>query len=224
MILNPINTLYMITQNPVIGHSHNKIGNVYGRTLYGKNVLQTCPPPTKGKQTASQVAVCSMFGRISKLSNQIDASLLNQIYYYSPLGRSRRGQWCKDLATGMQKVNNVWSFNPLQIQQLGTNTAVSSVAFPCVVGSSSLRIAIADLSALAAADTTEIPLLILICPSKDICISLLPFTSLDGDDLVLSNLSSTLFGEQSYIFPLWQTNIGTTNTPIYAYGAFEKID
>lgn len=212
----------MLTQNPLIGRAKKKLGNIYARTLYGKNVIQTCPPPTKGKQTPNQIAASSRFGWLSRLSNQVSASLLNQIYYQAPIGRSRRMQWMKDLASGMTQAGESWQFLPQNIVSLGSNLKVSETAFNCVLASTQLNIPIADLSAVGSAITTETPLLILICPEADICISLLPYTTLQNEQISLNNLSSTLIGKESYIFPLWKTNIGTQATPVITFGSYQK--
>lgn len=212
----------MITQNPIIGRAKNKLAGVYARTLYGKNVLQSCPPPTKGHQTANQQAVCSAFGRVSRLANQLSASMLNQIYYSAPQGRSRRAQWCKDLAKGMTKVDTDWIFNPSLIETLGGNPKVSTEPFIVTPTQTSLEISSDALSATTIADKSKVPCLVLICIEANVCISLVPYTSINDGTITLSNLSSTLVGKECYIFSLWQTNVGTTTTPIYAYGSYGK--
>lgn len=212
----------MITQNPIIGHAKKKLGNIYARTQYGKNILQSCPPPTKGHQTKTQVAVCNAFGELSRLSNQISPSLLNNIYYSAPSGRSRRAQWMKDLSPGMQRDGLNWVFNPENIQILGGNQKVSEQAFILTPESTQVSFALSSLSAVGNAKTDEVPLLILICPSKNICIDLLSYTSIQDDQIILNPLSSTLVGNQCYIFPMWKVNVGTPSNPIYAYGRYEK--
>ena len=212
----------MITQNPIIGHARNKLGGVYARTMFGKNILQTCPPPTKGKETPNQIAARQMFGFVSRLSTQIEPSLLNSIFYNTPIGRSRRGQWCKDLASGMTKAVEGWIFDPLSISQLGSNLKVSETALILSPASTQVEIPVSDLSAVGSAILDEVPLLICICPEKAICISLLPWTTIEGETITLTNISTTLVGEVCFIFPLWKVNIGTTQTPIIAYGSYVK--
>ena len=218
-----LNALYMITQNPVTGHSKKKLGGVYARTLYGKNIIQTCPHFKKGQATNNQRKTRSAFGYLSNLSNQVSASLLNYIYYSAPIGRSRRMQWNKDLSTGMQKDGDDWLFNPSMIQTLGTNPKVSEYPFISVVTSSQLVIPIESLSAVGNAITDQVPCLILICPTEKICISLLDYTTLDDNNLVISNLSSTLINKQCWIFPLWLVNIGTQRNEILTYGSYQNI-
>lgn len=222
MTVTPLKNINMITQNPIIGRAKNKLAGVYARTLYGKNVLQSCPPPTKGHQTPSQQAVCKAFGRVSQLANQLSASMLNQIYYSAPQGRSRRAQWCKDLAKGMTKVDADWVFNPNLIETLGGNPKVSTEPFIIIPTQTSLEINSDALSATSIADLSKVPCLILICIEANICISLVSYTTINDGTITLSNLSTTLVGKECYIFPLWQTNIGTQATPIYAYGSYEK--
>ena len=212
----------MITQNPIIGRARKKVAGIYARTLYGKNVLQSCPPPTKGKQTANQVAVCSAFGKLSRLANQVDASLLTYIYYAAPQGRSRRAQWCRDLAPGVCKGQDGWQYDPALIEVLGSNPQVTDQWMEITPNSTSIEIELQVLSAIGNADQSEKPCLILICPSDNICISLLPYTVLNDDVLNIQPLSTTLLGKLCYIFPLWQVNVGTMANPIMAYGSYKR--
>lgn len=213
----------MITQNPIIGRARKRIGGIYARTLYGKNVLQSCPPPTKGHQTQGQVAVCNAFGLLSKMSNQVTASLLNFIYYAAPVGRSRRAQWCKDLGTGMVKDSQGWIFDPSLIEILGGNPKVSETAFSLVPTSTRFEISVSSLSAVGNADINQVPCLILVCPSKNICIDLLPYTTLSDGTLTVEPISTTLLNKECFIFPLWRVNIGTQANPIWVYGSFQKV-
>lgn len=212
----------MITQNPIIGRARKKLAGVYARTLYGKNILQSCPPPRNGKKTENQAAAWHSFGLLSKMSNQLSASLLNSIYYAAPIGRSRRGQWCKDLSTGMQKSAQGWIFNPTMIEILGGNPKVAETAFSLIPTLTRFEINVSSLSAVGNAVTTEIPCLILICPTKNICIDLLPFTTLNDGVLTVEPISTTLLNEVCFIFPLWRVNVGTQAYPIWAYGSFQK--
>lgn len=212
----------MITQNPIIGRAKKKLAGIYARTLYGKNILQTCPPSTKGKQTQNQIAVCNAFASLSQLSYQLPSSILNFIYYSAPIGRSRRSQWCKDLAPGMVKGANGWTFDPSLIEILGGNPKVSENAFCFVPTSLRLEINVSSLSHVNNADTSKIPCLILLCPEKNVCIDLLSYTTLNNDVLTIEPLSSTLLNQECFIFPLWSINIGTQSNPIWTYGSFQK--
>lgn len=217
-----LNRKYMITQNPIIGKARKKLGAIYARTLYGKNVLQSCPPPTKGKEAPTQLAAQKAFGIVSRLSAQFPASLLNNLYYSPPSGRSRRQQWCKDLAKGSVKVNGVWSYQPSLIQRLGGNPKVSQAAISLTVTSKRVEIPISSLSTVNNAIVNEPPCIILIDVADLICISLLDYTTIENETIVLQNLSSTLIGKECWLFPLWLTNVGTQQSPIYQYGSYQK--
>lgn len=212
----------MITQNPIIGKARKKLAGIYARTLYGKNVIQTCPPSKKGKLAESQIESASGFAVVSRLSAQLSPSILNSIYYAPPTGRNRRQQWCKDLMTGRIKVDGKWHFDPGLITKLGGNPKVSENAITMVISATHVEIPLASFSAVNGAITTEPPCIILICVSAQICISLVGFTSIVGQNIVLDNLSSTLLGKECWLFPLWTTNVGTVQNPIYCYGRYEK--
>ena len=211
----------MITQNPIIGRAKKKLGAVYARTLYGKNVLQTCPPSRKGRQTAAEMASSAAFGKLSQLSNQVSISLLNSIYYEAPQGRSRRAEWCKQLGKGLKKNQNGWSYDPGQILALGSNHKVSEEAYSLIVASTEIHIDFSTLSMVGSAIPTEVPCLILICPSENICISLLDYTQIVNNTLVITPLSTTLLNKECWIFPLWAVNEGTQKNPALAYGSFQ---
>lgn len=212
----------MITQNPIIGKARKKVAGVYARTFYGKNVVQSCPPSRRGKQTPAEMAASRAFSTVALLSNQVSASLLNSIYYAPPSGRSRRSQWMKDLAKGSTKDEGSWTFDPSLIQKLGGNPKVTESALNVVVDATRVEIPLTALSAVGNAVTTEKPCLILIDVVDKICIDLLSYTTLTNGKIVLENLSQTLLGKECWLFPLWQVNVGTQQNPIYAYGRFEK--
>lgn len=212
----------MITQNPIIGKAKKKLAGIYARTLYGKNVIQTCPPPSKGKQAETILKAQRAFGIVSRLSNQLSASLLNRIYYAAPSGRSRRQQWNKDLAKGSVKVDGVWTFEPNMIQRLGSNPKVSEALLNLTVSAKHLEIPFSSFSTTPNAITTEKPCIILIDVADVICISLLDYTTIENETIILDNLSSTIIGKECWLFPLWLTNVGTQQNPIYEYGSYQK--
>lgn len=214
----------MITQNPIIGRARKKLGGVYARTLYGKNVVQSCPPPKAGKLMPSQIASCNLFGYFSRLSNQVPASLLNNIFYQAPIGRSRRAEWMRQLTVAREKTENGWEVNLSMITALGSNAAVTTEPIIIVPTSSQLRISLENVNHLDRAITDEPPCLILICKDTQQCIDLLSYTTLDDTDIVLSNLSPTYQGHECYIYCLWKTNIGTNQNPILVYGSYQKIE
>lgn len=211
----------MIVQNPIIGRARKKLGNIYARTVYGKNVLQSCPPSNKAHETPNQASARTAFGRLSSMSNQVTTSLLNSIFYEAPQGRSRRGQWCKDLSSGMVKEDGFWSFNPEQIAQLGTNSVVSNFATHIIPNSSSVAFALSELSIIGNALPNEKPCIILIEPTNNICISLVDYTTIEHETVYLQHLSTTIVGKDCWLFPLWMVNVGTQRNPILAYGSYK---
>lgn len=212
----------MITQNPITGRSRGRLANVYARTLYGKNVLQSCPPPTKGHQHPNQVKACTAFGYVSKLSNQISASVLNYLYYLQPQGRSRRQQWCKDLAKGMTKNGTEFAFDPSMIETLGGNAKVTETPVILTPEANQIQFSVDQLSVIGNVDTTLIPCVLMICPSEQICIDLLSFTTIDAGTITINPLSSTVIGKQCWFYFLWQINVGTQLTTIMSYGSYRK--
>lgn len=213
----------MITQNPITGRARKKLAGVYARTMNGKNILQSCPPPTKGKQTANQIASCSQFGYLARMANQISPSTLNDIYYERPTGRNRRSEWLRQIATGMISVDGSRVFQPDMIQQLGSNPKVSEEAFIFVPSSANVEINFSDLSKVGNALDNVVPCLILICPETNQCVSLLDYTTLGENKLILQNLSPTYRNKQCFLFPLWAVNVGTVSNPIMAWGSYQKI-
>lgn len=212
----------MITQNPITGRSKGRLAGIYARTLYGKNILQSCPPPTKGKQHANQVKACTAFGFVSRLSNQVSQSLLTYLYYMAPAGRSRRGQWCKDLATGMTKNGSNFEFDPSMIEILGGNQKTTADPVILTPQQNSVVFTKSEISTEGNADTSLVPCVIMICPSECICIDMLPWTTIDATTITINPLSSTIIGKECWFFFLWQTNVGTQATPIMSYGSYRK--
>lgn len=219
---NEQNTLDMITQNPITGKARRRLGNIYARTLYGKNVIQTCPPPRKGKETEALRKVNNLFKAIAAMSNQPSASLLNQIYYTPPTGRNRRQQFFKDLAQGEYFEDDQWKFNPSLIERLGNNPIVSTEPMQIELLSNRVEISSSELSSTEIAIQNELPLLMLICFETITCMSCLQYTQIESDTIILQNLPSKLIGNEVTIYPLWKTNIGTQANPIITWGGYRK--
>lgn len=213
----------MITQNPIIGRARKKLGGVYCRTLYGKNIIQACPPSKAGKLAPSQIESGKIFGYISRLSNQLSQSLLNNLFYTAPSGRSRRAEWMQQLSQGKEKQSNGWDYNPSLLSHLGGNEAVTAVPLILTPSQNQLRFSVEDFSSIGRADQTKTPCLILICKETQQCISLLPWTTLDQEEIILQNLSPTFLGHKCYLYCLWQYNQGTQQNPIWVYGSYLKI-
>ena len=214
----------MITQNPLIGRAKKKLAGVYSRTLWGKNIVQSCPTSTKGKQTPAQVAASQRFGLMSQLSNQVDQSFLNAVFYDAPVGRSRRGEWMQQLCRALEKDGYAWTFNPSLLSKLGGNSVVTQQPMIITPTQNQLRFSVEEFSAVNHADTSLLPCLLLICKDTNQCISLLPWETMEEDEIVLQNLSPTYLGHECYIFCLWQYNAGTAANPFYTYGAYRSIE
>lgn len=212
----------MITQNPITGKARRRLGNIYARTLYGKNVIQTCPPSRKGKETEALRKVNTLFKSISSMANQLSASLLNQIYYTPPTSRNRRQQFCKDLAMGRYYEDNEWKYNPSLIERLGNNPTVSTAPLQIEVLSNRVEINSSELSSTEIALVNEMPLLILIEFRTATCLSCFPYTQIENTNIILQNLPAKLIGKSVTIFPLWKTNIGTQANPIVTWGSYRK--
>lgn len=219
---NVQNTLDMITQNPITGKARRRLGNIYARTLYGKNVIQTCPPPRKGKETEALRKVNNLFKAIAAMSNQPSASLLNQIYYTPPTGRNRRQQFFKDLAQGEYFEEEQWNFNPSLIERLGNNPIVSTEPKRIKILSNRVEMSSTELSSTEIAIQNELPLLMLICFETITCMSCIQYTQIESDTIILKNLPAKIIGNEVTLFPLWKTNIGTQANPIITWGGYRK--
>lgn len=214
----------MITQNPIIGKSRKRLGNVYARTLYGKNVLQTCPPPRKGKETESMKKAMNIFALVSQMSNEVSASFLNQIYYQPPVGRNRRQQFHKDLAKGQVKRDEQWSFDTSLIERIGNNPVVTTVEKTLTLVSNQLILPMNELSYTSLAITEESPCIMVICPEKKYCNEILNGVSINNDNLTIERFPDILLQKEITLFTLWKTNIGTEANPIITYGGFRKYN
>lgn len=211
----------MITQNPIIGRSRKKVGNVYARTMWGKNILQSCPTPSTNPTTKKQKANRSAFALVSSMANMFPASLLNQIYYTQPDGRSRRHVLCSQLFTAMTRDENAVTFNPAHLSEFGSNPVVSNAGLLYTVPAKSFTLPVSTFPTYASADNSRVPLVVAVSYELQICVDLLSYTTLDGDNLVFSNISDTLLNHEILLLCLWQTNIGTPQIPNYIYGSFK---
>lgn len=211
----------MITQNPIIGRARKKLSGVYARTLFGKNVIQSCPthsniPATKALQD-SRVA----FAAVTRMANGVPSFLLPSLYYTAPVGRSRRHVLASQIFTGVQRVQHVVDFNLSALSELGTNPIVTTEGLLHTVTATAFSIPIANFNATQLADTSRVPCIMAVSYALCLCVPLLDYTELDGNTLVFSNLSETFLNQAVLLLPLWQTNVGTQQNPIWVYGSFQ---
>lgn len=211
----------MITQNPIIGRARKKCAGIYARTLWGKNILQSCPPSTKGKQTPRQIETNNLFSKISRMAYQVSPSLLNQLFYEAPVGRSRRAEWMRQIAAGRQKLDGEWVFLPETIENLGGNLATCLEPFEVTPIGRQFTVNIANLSKTEIAITTEKPCVILMCQDTNTLISLIDYTTLTANQIQFENLTPTIIGHKCLLFTLWKYNAGSQQTPNHLYGSYK---
>lgn len=213
----------MITQNPIVGRARKKVAGVYARTLWGKNIIQSCPgspssPPTKPLRDSREV-----FRAVTKMANQVPATILAQIYYSAPVGRSRRHVLTSQLFTGVQRNNFEISYNLENFSALGTNPVTTRAALVYEVSAKNFTIAKSEFDATELADTSRAPLVFAISYDLQLCVPLLSNVSVDGDNLVFSNISDSFLGQSVLFVCLWQVNIGSEPIPVWVYGSFDLI-
>lgn len=211
----------MITQNPIIGRARKKLSGVYARTLFGKNVIQSCPTHTNIPATKALQDSRFAFGVVSRMANAVPSFLLPSLYYTAPVGRSRRHVLASQLFTGVQRVQHVVDFNLSALSELGTNPIVTTEGLLHTVTATAFSIPVANFNVTQLADTSRVPCIMAVSYALRLCVPLLDYTELDGNALFFSNLSETFLNQSVLLLPLWQTNVGTQQNPIWVYGSFQ---
>jgi len=211
----------MITQNPIVGRARKKLAGVYARTLYGKNIIQSCPGPRTTPPSSAELESRSAFRLVSSMANMLHPSLLLNIFYAAPVGRSRRACLVSQLHTGVVRSNMVVSYDLEAISEIGGNVVTCNEGLIYTPSAKSFQIAVSNFNATQLADTSKLPCVIAISYSKGVCVSLLDYTTIEDDILKFENVSDTLLNTPILLLPLWQTNIGTTQNPILVFGGFK---
>lgn len=210
----------MITQNPITGRSRKKLAGVYARTLWGLNVIQSCPKPSTVPPTPALKDSRAAFALVMQMANMVSQSLLFNIFYAAPVGRSRRHVLSSQLFTGVQRNADGIRFNAEAITQLGSNPVVTTSGILFQVPAKTFSIPVASFNATQLADTSQCPCVFAISYDLGICVPLLSYTTLNSDNIDFSNISDTLLGQNVLLLPLWPTNVGSVQYPIWAFGAF----
>lgn len=210
----------MITQNPIVGRSRKKLAGVYARTLYGKNVLQSCPSPSKNPPSAALKDSRAAFARVSQMANMVPSTLLANLFYIAPIDKSRRAALSSQLFTGVQRSGKQVSFSIDALRQLGSNAVVTNQGLLYTIPSKSFAMAMDEFSTTSIADTSRVPCVFAISYDLGICVPLIAYESIEGNTLIFSNISDTLVGHEILLVCLWQTNIGSSANPIWVYGSF----
>lgn len=211
----------MITQNPVIGRSRKKLAGVYARTFLGKNILQSCPSPSRIPPSQALKDSRTAFAIVTQMANMLTKSLLTQIYYLSPIGRTRRQFLTSQLFTGVQRLNHAITFNIEALSELGSNPVVTTEGLIFTIPAKSFSIPLASFAATSAADQSRLPCILAISYELGLCVSWLNYTVIDGTNLAFSNISDTFLNQSVLLLPLWQTNVNTQANPVWVFGSFK---
>lgn len=211
----------MITQNPIVGRSRKKLAGVYARTLWGKNVIQSCPSPSSVPPSIALKDSRSAFARITAMANMVPASLLLNLYYSAPVGRSRRHVLSSQLFTGVQRTNMEISYNLSALSMFGSNPVSTTSGLLFTVQAKNFQLAKDLFSATPIADTSRVPCVFAISYELGVCVPLLDYTAVSDDELQFTTISDTFIGHEVLLLPLWQINIGTVQSPIWVFGSFQ---
>lgn len=213
----------MITQNPIVGRSRKKLAGVYARTYCGKNIIQSLPKPTTVPPTKALRDNRAAFTTIREMASAFPTSLLPQIYYSAPIGKTRRSLLMSQLFQGVVRNNKEIIFNEAELREFGTNPLVTYTCMPYSVPDKNFALPIDLFNATQAADTSRVPMVIALHYPLRICQSWLTYTHIVDNNLVFNNISDTLVGEVVFLICLWQTNIGTQQVPVWVFGRYEKF-
>ena len=211
----------MITQNPITGRSRKKLAGVYARTLWGKNVIQSCPVYKKKAPSKALKDSRAAFAQITQMANMVDASLLNNIYYSAPTGRSRRHVLTSQLFAGVSRFNKKIFYNLQMITKIGSNRATTTAGILYTIESKNFTIPKSSFPSQTLADTNRVPCVLAISYDLCLCESLFDYITISGNNLIFDNVSDTLIGHEMLLVALWQTNIGTLLNPIYVFGSLD---
>lgn len=211
----------MITQNPIVGRSRKKLAGVYARTLWGKNVIQSVPvkssvPPTRALKDSRNA-----FGHIMQMANMVPKSILYNIYYNAPVGRSRRHVLSSQLFTGVQRANMEITYNLSALSMLGSNPVSTTSGLLFTVQAKNFQLAKDLFSTTPIADTSRVPCVFAISYELGVCVPLLDYTAISNDELQFTNVSDTFLGHEVLLLPLWQINLGTAQNQIWVFGSFQ---
>ena len=212
----------MITQNPIIGRSRKKLAGVYARTLWGMNIIQSLPSPSSKPPTKALRDNRSAFAVVQQMANMVPPSLLPSLYYDKPVGRSRRHLISSDINTGVVHVDKEVSFDLTAFTRLGTNPIVTSNTVIHTATDKNFTMPKAMFDATDIADTTRQPCLFALSYEAAVCVPLLDYATLDGDNIVFQNVSDTFVGLSAAYVCLWQVNVGTEQYPVWVYGSYRR--
>lgn len=211
----------MITQNPLTGRSRKKLAGVYARTLWHKNVIQSCPKPSSTPPTQALKDSRAAFALVMQMANMVPCPLLSYIFYTAPIGRSRRHVLSSQLYGGVLRNDKQISFDVNAIKQFGTNPVSSVAGLVYTIPDKSFSIPKSSFSATQIADTSRVPCIFAISYDLGVCVPFYDYTTIDGDDLIFSNISDTFLDKSVLLLPLWQINIGSASNPVWVLGRFQ---
>lgn len=212
----------MITQNPLTGRAKKKLGNTYARTLYGKNVIQTCPIFGKVNTTPQLQANRAAFNAVNRFSQEFTAQELNRLYYAKPANTNRRMALNKHLQTIFPNSVNGRYFNVEALQRLGSNGKKIDSFYNAYFTTSEQRLKKYNLPQFSGALLDELPLLVALCESSKTLVNLSRCAYIDDDTIVLNNIPETLLKTPVSLLCLWQFCPEATNPAARAFASYQK--
>lgn len=212
----------MITQNPIIGRAKKKLAGVYARTLYGMNIIQSCPKPSTNPMSPARLACQRAFKFVSGMSNQLPQQLLNYLYYAAPQGKSRRNVLSSQLMKAVVRDGEFVTFDPDLITEIGSNPAALTTPIVVTPSSTSIVLNVADLATTQSAVITQLHCILALSYELGVAYDLAPLASLAADVVTINPIPSNWVGHQLYLYPLFDVNVGTVNNPVYAFGRFDS--
>lgn len=210
----------MITQNPITGRSRKKLAGVYARTLWGMNVIQSLPTPSNKPATKELRANRDAFAIVQQMSNMVPPSLLPFLYYDKPVGRSRRHWLASDLNSGVLRIDKQITFDLAAFSRLGGNPLATTNSLIYTAPAKNFTLPASTFIATDLADTNRVPCVFALSYDLAVCVPLLDYTFIDGDNLVFENVSDTFVGKPALYICLWQVNMGNEQYPNWVYGSF----
>ena len=212
----------MITQNPIIGKARKKLGNVYARTLYGINIIQSCPKPSTKPMSPKRLACQTAFRYVTEMANQLPASLLNNLYYSAPVGKSRRSVLISQLMKAVVRNDTEINYNAQLVSALGGNPIALKTPNIVQFTDTNITIQVDDVDVSPLAELSMLPCVIALSYDLHVAYNLLPLSSIENDTVSIGPVPSNWVGHEFYLYPLFPVNVNTLANPIYAFGRFDS--
>ena len=149
------------------------------------------------KRLACQTA----FRYVTEMANQLPASLLNNLFYSAPVGKSRRSVLISQLMKAVVRNDTEINYNAQLVSALGGNPIALKTPNIVQFTDTNITIQVDDVDVTPVAEISMLPCVIALSYDLHVVYNLLPLSSIENGTVSIGPVPSNWVGNEFYLYP-----------------------